>query len=76
MVSIHPTGTPLWVIPTSTGGVVAARMSAFEPPTVQARTPRSVAVTAVVWSGIAGMPLIFTAITYLLGFVIGGRPHS
>ena len=71
MVIVGAVGIPLWVIPIGTFGFIMACMPAFQPTLVQARATQSVVITVVIWSGVVGMALIFTAITYLLGLVIG-----
>ena len=76
MVIIGAVGLPLWIIPFGTVGFVVACMPAFRPTLVQARATRSVVVVAVIWSGVVGMALILTAITYLLGFAIGSHLNS
>ncbi|MGI9408787.1 MAG: hypothetical protein ACR2OV_01850 [Hyphomicrobiaceae bacterium] len=76
MVVIGAVGVPLWVIPIGTFGFIVACMPAFRPTLVQARATHSVVITAVVWSGVIGVALILTAITYLLGFAIGDHLHN
>ena len=76
MVVIGAVDTPLWVIPLGTFGFVMTCMPAFRPMLVQASATRSITVNTIVWTGVVGMALIFTAITYLLGFAIGDYLRS